>query len=55
LLPVATLIITSIKKKLSSTSKMKDCIGLPAGNVVPRNSFVGNKYFNKRLAKNAPS
>lgn len=55
LLPVATLIMTSIKKKVRMNSKTKDCISEPAGNVSPKVSFVGNKNFNVALAKIAPA
>ena len=36
LLPTATLMITSIKKKVSISSRIKDCISVPAGIVAPR-------------------
>ncbi len=55
LLPVATLTITSIKKKVRINSKIKDCVSVPAGSVDPKVSFAGNRYFNVTLAKKAPA
>jgi hypothetical protein len=54
LLPVATFIITNIRKKVSKSSKMKDCDTLPVGMVAPKNSFSGNRYFRIILASIAP-
>lgn len=43
LLPVATLIMTSIRKKVRMNSKIKDCNSVPVGSVAPNVSLVGNK------------
>ncbi len=43
LLPVATFMITSIRKKERINSRIKDCISEPAGIVEPRVSLEGKR------------
>ena len=55
LLPVATFMITSIRKNVSKNSNVNDCNAVPDGSVAPKNSFVGNKYLRTKLANKAPT
>lgn len=53
--PVATPIMTSIRKKVRINSRIKDCQADPAGRVVPRSSSIGKRSRSIKLARNAPA
>ena len=55
LLPVDTLIITTIKKNVSSNSKTKARQTSTVGIVDPKNSLFGNNHNNNKLAAKAPA
>src|SRR3989344_1739060 len=52
--PVEILMITSISKNVRMISSMNDCIGGPAGRVVPRVGGAGKSILKIPLAANAP-
>ena len=52
--PVETLKMTSIKRNVSTVSRIKLCPEVPAGSVAPSFSSEGNKKRSKPLPANAP-
>jgi hypothetical protein len=52
--PVETFKITNIKRNVRINSKIKDCMSVPAGNVVHSVACAGKRKRNIQLAVNAP-